>query len=139
MNVNINTTRFNWDVLSSQIDIRKFPKLLQSVFGAKNEFVCDVYQFQGISFLLVYMKYHHVVQSVLWHIRTQIRIEAPHRTKRSLGYSIGSWHGDNKFQKFSNFTDQEFLPFWQSFHLLEDISGGFYVAGAERKSERERF
>ena len=61
----MNTTRFKWDVLSSQIDIHKFPKLLQSVFGAKSEFVGDVYQFQGISFLLVCMKYHHVVQSVL--------------------------------------------------------------------------
>ena len=135
----MNTTRFKWDVLSSQIDIHKFPKLLQSVFGAKSEFVCDVYQFQGISFLLVCMKYHHVVQSVLWHIRTQIRIEAPHRTKRSLAYSIGSRHDDNKFQKFNNFTDQEFLSFWQSFHLFEDISEDFCAAGAERKSERKGF
>ena len=108
MNVNTNTTRFNWNVLSSQINIRKFPKLLQSVLGAKNEFLCDVYQFQGISFLLVYMKYHHVVLS---HIRAQIRIKAPHRTKRSLAYSIGCRHGDNKFQKFNNFTDKEFLSF----------------------------
>ena len=111
MNVNINTTRFNWDVLSSQIDIRKFPKLLQSVFGAKNEFVYDVYQFKDISFLLVYMKYHHVVQTVMSHIRTQIRIEAPHRTKPSFTYSIGTRHDHNKVQKFKNYTNQKFLSF----------------------------
>ena len=135
MNVNINTRRFNWDVLSSQIDIRKLPKLIQSVFGAKNEFVYDVYQFQGINFILVYMKYHHVVQSVLSHIRTQIHIEGPHRTKPSFAYSIGSQLDSNKLQKFKNFTNQKFPSFWQSFHMFQDIFEGFRVAGAERKSE----
>ena len=61
-------------------------------------------------------------------------IKAPHRTKRFLAYSIGIRYDDNTFQKFNNFTDQEFLSFWQSFHLFEDMSGGFCVAGAERKS-----
>ena len=104
MNVDTNTARFKWDVLFSQIDIRKFPKLPQSVFRAKNEFVSDVYQFQGISFLLVYMKYHHVVQSVLWHIRTQIQIEAPHCTKLSLAYSTGNRHDDNRSSPIRSFS-----------------------------------